>query len=52
MDYDWDTVEIGRPEWNSSQNFFRELKLSLKFSLNLDLILLEFYLNFKFFSIY
>ncbi|CRK89617.1 CLUMA_CG003243, isoform B [Clunio marinus] len=23
MDYDWDSVQVGRPELNSSQNFFR-----------------------------
>lgn len=24
MQYDWDSVQVGKPEMNSSQNFFRK----------------------------
>ena len=27
MEYDWDSVQIGRPELNSSQNFFCEWRI-------------------------
>lgn len=30
MDYDWDSVEIGQPQINDSQNFFRKLNRNAK----------------------
>lgn len=30
MEYDWDSVEIGQPQINDSQDFFRKLKIKCK----------------------
>jgi hypothetical protein len=30
MEYDWDSVQVGQPELNNSQNFFRKLQKQKK----------------------